>query len=172
MKRASTIALGALAVFALVLPIWLPLPARVAYNASASAPLGWYRIDATAAIKPNDYVLVRLPPAIAMLAEQRGYLPSHIPLLKRVAAMAGTAVCVRHDVLFIDGMPRARLRSHDGQGRALPRWMPCRVLAADELVLLNTEHAASFDSRYFGPVSLRALRGKAVPIWTWRMSGR
>lgn len=140
---------------------------RLVYNASASAPLGWYWIEPTQTIRRGDYVVVRLPAALAAWAEQRGYVPARVPLLKRVAARAGAAVCVRQDVLLIDGVPSARLLTHDGAGRVMPRHMPCRVLAAGELVLLN-EHAASFDSRYVGPLLARSVLGRATPLWTWR----
>lgn len=33
-----------------------------------------------------------------------------------------------------------------------------RVLARDEMFLLATERSESFDSRYFGPVSVRDIR--------------
>lgn len=166
--RAWLLILVVLSVLALVLPACMPPNTRIVYNPSASAPLGWYLIQPNASIRPGDYVVARLPLPIAALAQERGYLPAHVPLLKRVAAIGGAAVCVRADVLYIDGEPRVRLLTHDGLGRPLPRWMPCRTLRADELLLLNTEHSASFDSRYFGAVRRASVRGKAVPLWIWR----
>lgn len=139
---------------------------RLVYNPSASAPLGWYWVESTKTIRRGDYVIVRLPASLAAWAEQRGYLPARVPLLKRVAAGAGAAVCVLEDVLFIDEVPRGRLLKRDGAGRLMPRHTPCRVLAPDELILLN-DHAASFDSRYFGPLLAHAVLGRATPLWTW-----
>ena len=45
--------------------------------------LGW-----RAGVIVGSIVLVRLPADAAALAAQRGYLPAHIPLLKRVGAVA------------------------------------------------------------------------------------
>jgi len=70
-----------------------PLP-RLVYNPSDSVAVGWYRIkpfkhDADSLLRSlsaGSIVLTRLPPDAAALAAQRGYLPTHIPLLKRVGA--------------------------------------------------------------------------------------
>ena len=69
-----------------------PLP-RLTYNPSDSVAIGWYRIEPfdprTASLpRPlsvDSIVLVPLPDRAAMLAAQRGYLPTRVPLLKRVA---------------------------------------------------------------------------------------
>ncbi|MGC5204350.1 S26 family signal peptidase, partial [Klebsiella pneumoniae] len=37
----------------------------------------------------------------------------------------------------------------------------------DEFLLLNPTNHASYDSRYFGPISRPAVIGKAIPLWTW-----
>ncbi len=47
------------------------------------------------------------------------------------------------------------------------RWSGCRRLAAHELFLIAPASAASFDSRYFGPVTRAQVIGRAVPLWTW-----
>jgi conjugative transfer signal peptidase TraF len=139
---------------------------RVVYNASSSAPLGWYRIQSVTTPKVGDYVLTTLPTAAAALAAQRGYLPAGVPILKRVSAVAGQRVCARGDALMIDGAPFGRSLRSDRQGRALPAWQQCRSLVSGEIFLLSTTNPASFDSRYFGPVSVSEVRGQAVPLWT------
>jgi type IV secretory pathway protease TraF len=37
----------------------------------------------------------------------------------------------------------------------------------NELFLLNPDKLASFDSRYFGPVTVSRVWGRAIPLWTW-----
>jgi conjugative transfer signal peptidase TraF len=145
---------------------WRP-PARLVYNASASAPLGWYRVRAIASPQVGDYVLAILPNDAAALAARRGYLPAGLPVLKQVAAIAGQQVCVRGIELFIDDELSVLVLRHDRLGRPLPAWRQCRTLQDGELFLANAGSAASFDSRYFGPVLVSAVRGQAVPIWTW-----
>lgn len=80
----ATVGLAALAWAAFV----QPLP-RMAYNPSDSVAVGWYRIepfDPRTASRPrplsvDSIVLMPLPDRAAMLAAQRGYLPTRVPLL-------------------------------------------------------------------------------------------
>ncbi len=149
-----------------------PLP-RLIYNPSDSVAVGWYRIDPfdprTASLpRPlsvDSIVLVPLPTTAAALAAQRGYLPVRVPLLKRVGAVAPQHVCVFDALVWIDGVPVAAVRPADRLGRPLPSWPQCRQLRPGELFLLSVANPASFDSRYFGPVSASAVIGVARPIW-------
>lgn len=137
---------------------------RLIYNASASEPIGWYRVAPVAVLRAGDLVLTRLPADAAALADRRGYLPSHVPLLKRVGAVAPQHVCVRGGVVRIDGAPVAVALRADRVQRPLPRWRQCRRLAEGELFLLSTAHPASFDSRYYGPVPAADAIGWARPV--------
>ena len=138
---------------------------RLVYNASASMPIGWYRITATSTVAAGDRLLVHLPPEVMALAAQRGYLPANVPLLKTVAAMAPQRVCVQGSQVRIDGDLVAKRLRWDRQGHALPAWQACRHLVGDELFLLSSRNPESFDSRYFGPISANAVIGRAQPLW-------
>ena len=149
-----------------------PLP-RLIYNPSDSVAVGWYRVyplgrDAGSLPRPlsvGSIVLVPLPTEAAALAAQRGYLPKRIPLLKRVGAVAPQEVCITDRVVRIDGVPSAAVLPADRWGRSLPSWQQCRRLEPGELFLLSVTNPASFDSRYFGPVSTSAVIGVAHPVW-------
>ncbi|EMM5783612.1 S26 family signal peptidase [Pseudomonas aeruginosa] len=149
-----------------------PLP-RLTYNPSDSVAVGWYRIDPfdprTASLpRPlpvDSIVLVPLPARAALLAAQRGYLPTRVPLLKRVGAVAPQHVCIVAGQVRIDGVPSAAVLPNDRLGRPLPSLQLCRRLEPGELFLLSMTNPASFDSRYFGPVSASAVIGVARPIW-------
>ena len=149
-----------------------PLP-RLTYNPSDSVEVGWYRIDpldhrTSSPPRPlsvGSIVLVPLPAEAAALAAQRGYLPTRIPLLKRVGAVAPQEVCIADGKVHIDGVPSAAVLSADRWGRPLPSWPQCRRLRPGELFLLSVTNPASFDSRYFGPVSASAVIGVAHPVW-------
>lgn len=157
----------ALATSSLIALGWAALatsPPQLIYNASDSVPTGWYRIAPVVSLATGDLVLVRLPADAMVLAAQRGYLPSTVPLLKTVAAIAPQRVCVRGDQVLVDGQLTARQLHQDRQGRALPAWQGCRRLVGDELFLLGNK-PESFDSRYFGPVSAGAVIGWAQPLW-------
>ena len=149
-----------------------PLP-RLTYNPSDSVAVGWYRVDpldprASSPPRPlsvGSIVLVPLPAEAAALAAQRSYLPTRIPLLKRVGAVAPQEVCIADGKVRIDGVPSAAVLSADRWGRPLPSWSQCRRLRPGELFLLSVTNPASFDSRYFGPVSASAVIGVAHPVW-------
>ncbi|MCQ9617949.1 S26 family signal peptidase [Paenalcaligenes niemegkensis] len=148
-----------------------PLP-RLIYNPSDSVAVGWYRVEPLAyradSLQPplsvGSIVVTYLPANAATLAAQRGYLPAHIPLLKRVGAVAPQHVCIIAGQVRIDGVPSAAVLPADRLSRPLPFWQHCRPLAEGELFLLSVTHPASFDSRYFGPVSASAVIGVAHPV--------
>ena len=101
----------------------------------------------------------------AALPARRGYLPARVPLLKRVGAVAPQEVCIAGGIVRIDGVPSAAVLPADRWGQPLPSWQQCRRLESGELFLLSVTNPASFDSRYFGPVSTSAVIGVAHPVW-------
>jgi conjugative transfer signal peptidase TraF len=140
---------------------------QIRYNTSHSAPLGWYAVVPVRDVRIGALVLARLPIGAAMLAEERGYLPRTVPVLKRIAATGPHMVCAIDSRITVDGVLAVRTLARDSAGRPLGHWMGCRRLTTNELFLLNTESAASFDSRYFGPIARSDVIGKAIPLWTW-----
>jgi conjugative transfer signal peptidase TraF len=143
-----------------------PAP-KILYNPSPSAPRGWYMVKSPAELSRGDFALVKLPASIARFADQRRYLPMTVPLLKRVGAVAGDRVCETQGLVYINGVLAAQSLERDGAGRSLVTWSDCRRLKVVELFLLGTSSAASFDSRYYGPVTVKSVIGVAVPVWTW-----
>ncbi|MGZ7460016.1 S26 family signal peptidase [Pseudomonas sp. Ma2-10] len=137
----------------------------IIYNGSDSVPMGWYRITLTGSPAVGDIVLTRLPLAAATLAAQRSYLPTRIPLLKTVFAIAPQRVCVRGNHVLLDDQVVGKLLAHDRLGRPIPTWRGCRPLVGDELFLLSDNNPESFDSRYFGPISAATVIGRAQPLW-------
>ena len=168
--RASFLAMTTLAVAAIVAPTLMQPSSVLLFNPSASAPRGWYLQVPPHAIAPDDYVVTDLPPKVRTLAAARGYLPSTVPLLKRVGATAGTHVCARGDLLFVNHIAAVSIRSHDSRGRPMQKWEGCRVLRVGEILVLSPGAAASFDSRYFGPLAIELVRGKAIPLWIRKTS--
>jgi conjugative transfer signal peptidase TraF len=142
----------------------------VVYNPTDSVPRGWYRvgrIDNAVSLHVGSIVLARLPADAASFAKQRSYLPSGVPILKRVGAIAPQSVCVREQLVHIDGALVATARTHDGAHRPMQVWLQCRPLAEGELFLLSDTNPASFDSRYFGPIAASDVLGIARPLLTW-----
>jgi conjugative transfer signal peptidase TraF len=141
-----------------------PVPALV-WNASASAPIGLYRVM-PGAVTRGDLVLVRPPETVARLAAERGYLPAGVPLIKRISAVEGDHVCVVDGFVAINGEVVGRQLWADGMGRLLPHWQGCEAIEPGALFLLLEDAEASFDSRYFGPVPNANVIGKLAPLWT------
>ena len=131
------------------------------YNASESAPVGFYlRSARPAAI--GDYTLVRADSRPAIEAAARGLVPAGTPLVKRLAAGPGDRVCRHAARVTVNGHPVATALGHDRAGRPLPAWSGCVHLRAGETFLLQ-DHPRSFDGRYHGPTPVSALAGRLVP---------
>lgn len=134
------------------------------WNASASAPIGLYRVLSGKPVR-GDLVLVRTPSSVRQLAAERGYLPRNVPLVKRIAAQRGDIVCAAGDVIFVNGRAVAQRLARDRLGRPLPGWTGCQTLDPDNVFLLMKNVAGSFDGRYFGPVRRAAIIGRLAPLW-------
>ena len=63
------------------------LPKKLIWNASSSIPIGLYIVEKRMPVR-GDIVLVNLPKWVRIMADQRGYLPSNVPALKRVSALS------------------------------------------------------------------------------------
>lgn len=145
---------------------WSTHPPRLIWNASASVPIGLYRVEPAERIDVADLVVVMPPEPLASLLANRGYLPRGVPLIKRVLALAGTTVCRRGVEITAYGMNYGSARELDSHGRRLPEWQGCGVVPNGEAFLMNWDAEDSFDSRYVGPLPLSSIVGRAVPVWT------
>lgn len=141
-------------------------PPRIVFNTTASAPLGFYLVDAVAPTV-GDMVVVRPPRDLALWMAGRGYLPSNVPLIKRVAAFGGQTVCGRDGEVRIDGNAVAKALPRDRLGRRLTPFTGCVQLADGDVFLLNAEAPDSLDGRYFGLLPRDTVVGRATAIWTW-----
>jgi conjugative transfer signal peptidase TraF len=140
-----------------------PAPLLV-WNASASAPIGLYRMLPGKPVR-GDLVLVHTPESVRQLAAARGYLPANVPLVKRIVARGGDVVCAAAGAIYINGRIAAERMPGDRLGRPLPKWSGCHLLDSGEAFLLMEGRADSFDSRYFGPIPAAAIIGRLVPLW-------
>lgn len=138
---------------------------RLLWNASASAPVGLYAVGDGAALARGDMVIARVPGEFRVFAARRRYLPGNVPLVKRVAAMAGDEVCAAGARLTVNGHIVARRLDRDGAGRPMPWWSGCAELRTGEYFLLMTDSPASFDGRYFGVSEAGDIVGKARLLW-------
>ena len=139
-------------------------PVLLVWNASASAPIGLYRVHGGDTIGRGDMVVAWTPEPARSLAARRHYLPANVPLLKRVAAAAGDRVCAGDSGVSLNGSQAAPRHSLDPAGRPMPRWTGCRQLSAGEYLLLM-DNPLSFDGRYFGVTDSEDIVGRAELLW-------
>lgn len=145
---------------------WIAHRPLFIWNASASIPTGLYRVEPGNRIDVADIAVVKPPEPLADLLAERGYLPNGLPLLKHVLAFGGATVCRQGNAIIVRGVTFGHARERDGRGQLLPVWQGCRIIASDEVFLMNWLASDSFDGRYFGPLPLTSIIGRAIPVWT------
>ena len=165
MKRIGWILVAGFAAFAAGGSILSRPAPKLVWNASASVPIGLYAIHPIAGIQAGDLVLVVPPDAVARYLAQQGYLPLGVPVLKHVLALPRQSVCRLERTITVDGVAVGDALDRDRQGRGLPDWQGCRIVAPDEVFLMNSRSTFSFDGRYFGPLPASTIVGRAAPLW-------
>lgn len=144
----------------------VPVSRYAVWNATASVPTGLYAIRGKASLHVGERVAIEPPPALRRLLAQRHYLPTGVPLLKRIAAVSGQRVCRFAHGVTIDGAYVGAARARDRLGRPLPAWAGCHILQLGELFAMNPAAPDSFDGRYFGVLRIKHVIGRAAPVWT------
>ena len=144
----------------------LPVSRYAVWNATASVPTGLYAIRGNGRLHVGERVAIEPPPPLRQLLAERGYLPTGVPLLKRVAAVRGQRVCRLAYSVTIDGEYVGAAQARDRLGRTLPVWTGCRTLRSGELFVMNSGAPGSFDGRYFGVLRITDVIGRAAPVWT------
>lgn len=163
--RDSHALLGAIVVAASLSLLIVRPPLLLVWNSSSSVPRGFYWVEHSGKVRRGEFVVARLPLPARQMADERRYVPATVPMVKKVAGLAGDRVCANGPVLRIGRRFAVRRLRNDPSGRSLPWWKECRRLSADEVMLLGSSRL-SFDGRYFGPTSLGDIEGRAVPVWT------
>jgi conjugative transfer signal peptidase TraF len=143
-----------------------PMP-RFVWNASESVPLGLYRVEPVDRLAVTNLIVAVPPEPLAAFLAERGYLPLGVSLIKRILALPGQSVCRSELAISVDGIEIGTALAHDRRGRPLPVWQGCRAIAQGEVFLMNWDEPASLDGRYFGPIPLHAIIGRAKPVWTF-----
>ncbi|MEJ2109423.1 MAG: signal peptidase I [Acidobacteriota bacterium] len=141
-------------------PDWIGIPWT-----DAGIPVPAWKLPGFRQVRRGDIVVVRTP------------ADRHVPYVKRVVALGGQVVAIRDKVLFVDGTPvaaSAQERHIDpstyragavsyGIPPALgnrDNWGPYRV-PEDQVFLMGDNRDSSIDSRYFGPVPMSNIIGRA-----------
>jgi conjugative transfer signal peptidase TraF len=166
MTRRRTLAVTAIAVLGIAAAGAVDWPVRLIWNATASAPVGFYTIAPATALDVPQLVAVMPPEPLAGFMVERGYVARGVPLLKRVVGRPGQRVCRTGRTITVDGIEIGEALERDRIGRELPVWQGCRVICDGQLFLMNWEVPDSLDGRYFGPIPASSIIGRALPLWT------
>ncbi len=142
---------------------------------NSSCAEGFYRlIDAP--IRRGELAAACLP----VNAEQEGLMRGDLssgdcpggaePVLKVIGGLRGDEVDVEAGWIAVNGkrLDNSATLTRDSAGRPLTHvgWGKRRV-GTEEVWLFGLNNRRSWDSRYFGPIPLRAIRGVAEPLVTW-----
>lgn len=135
--------------------------AIVRVNVEPSVPVGLWQLHAVPAVLERGMVVLYPPPAASW-----PWHPWYIPFLKPVAGVAGDMACIVEGELWVRGVWYGRV-VQEAAGRAVPHLEGCLTVAEGE-VFVASLGARSFDSRYYGPVPVRAITHTATPVWVRR----
>ena len=166
MTRRRYLAVTALAAMGVAVASAIETPTKLIWNATASAPVGFYTVEPADALDVPELVAVMPPEPLAVFMAERGYIARGVPLLKRVLGLPGQRVCRIGRTITVDGIEMGEALERDSLGRDLPIWQGCRVIGDDQLFLMNWEVRDSLDGRYFGLTPAAFVIGRAVPLWT------
>lgn len=166
MTRRRILTVTAFAVVGIVAASAVDWPTKLIWNATASAPIGFYTIAPADRIEVPDLLAVIPPEPLADFMVERGYVARGVPLLKRVLGLPGQRVCRAGRTITVDDVEMGEALAHDRIGRELPVWQGCRIVHDGELFLMNWEVRDSLDGRYFGPLPASSVIGRAAPLWT------
>ena len=144
-------------------------------NTSASLPRGLYRLVENSISQRGELAAFCLRRgALHELISRRGYLPhsrqcpgGFAPLLKRAAGLPGDSYSITTAGIAINGVLLAGTAQLpcDSRGRTLPTPARNQGSLPPGYYLLLGEAAASFDSRYLGPISEQQIIGRLRTIW-------
>src|SRR4029077_12015363 len=168
---------GAIAVVVAVLIAWTAAERGKAVAVKAEDHGGSARDFALAVA--GDKAGYIAPPAspIFNLAKERGYLaagPSPAGtcgLIKQVAALSGDRVTIGVQGVQVNGvlLKNSAPRPTDEAGRPLSAYeLSDYALRSEEVLLMSDYNPASFDGRYFGPLSKTTIQSVIVQVITWK----
>lgn len=166
MTRKGYVVATVAAVLGIAIASIVSITPKLIWNASASVPIGLYRVAPAGQLRQSDLVAVMPPESFGSFMVARGYIGRDVLILKHVMGLPGQCVCRTDGRVTVDDVAHGDALQRDSRGRALPVWQGCRVLADDEIFLMNPKVRDSLDSRYFGPFPTSAVIGRAIPILT------
>jgi len=92
-------------------------------------------------------------------------------LIKQVAAVGGDLVTISVQGVQVNGvlLKNSAPRPADDASRPLRAYeLSDYALGSEEVLLMSDYNPASFDGRYFGPLSKTTIQSVIMPVITWK----
>ena len=109
--------------------------------------------------RPGDVIVFRYPVNPA------------VDYIKRCVAVEGQTVEIRAKRLYVDGRPREEKYATHADPRVLPREVSPRdnfgpfVVPRDHVFMMGDNRDNSYDSRFWGPLPLKNVKGRAMFLY-------
>lgn len=138
-------------------------------NTSPSQPLGIYRaLKFDGRLDAGDLVLFKPPKAMHSYVYGRGWLKEGRMMLKNVGALPGDLYEVTDEAITINGQYVGPISKVDSDGLPMPCLRGRFKVNEGEFLPISTHIPNSFDGRYFGAVSIKEIKAKAVLVYRFK----
>lgn len=133
-------------------------------NLTSSLPRGVYQLFPEEKITRGDVVLVV---DLDEIGVDRALCP-YRGLLKQAAAFGGDTIDSDGKYILVNGrqLPDSNLFIHDKYGKELPQQKYPYVVPQGS-VYLTSMHMYGYDSRYYGPIAIEHIAGKARLLFSF-----
>ena len=165
--RKNRLLIVGIAMFLFVIILNSTFDPLVFYNTSSSIPKGFYiKTFSGGELEKGEIVVFDPPLEIAQYANERGYLPGGISMMKKVAATEGDDVKIIDGSFLAAGECYGELSSEDSSGRSLEPYPydDNYKVAKGEFIAVGT-HPRSWDSRYYGPIPTDRIKARVRPLY-------
>ncbi len=136
-------------------------------NLTASVPRGVYLRVLQRDITYGSYAVFRLSDPLADQLSIAPWYPKGGLFIKEVVGVGGDMIEPAHNGYRINNTELFPRFNHDRYGNILPQELESIYTVPQDSLILGSDHPYSFDSRYFGAISLSTLDGVYRLLWSW-----
>jgi len=143
-------------------------------NQTNSMPKGLYHFNYNLDIKDGSTVLIGQDTSnpVYMTGVARGYDPYNMDLIKKVIGVEGDSVKVLNNTVYVhqkhsDKTYKLPCLDHDNKGRKLGCTTFSGVIPKGNYFVFGESSTSSFDSRYFGMIQQKNIKGDGGLLWGW-----
>lgn len=160
--------LNILSLFGLILFVtcsfaWPKIEFNYYVNFTNSAPIGIYKKTNTEHYKKGDLIVFNLPTKIKKEISNRPWY-KNTTLLKQINGLEGDVYTAKGNQYHVNDVPLGIIADEDLQGKPIPHISPGKnVVRKNHFLALSLKQPNSFDSRYYGDISIENIDSKVIP---------